>query len=347
MQHRGFPKIAGPGEHPGAAPPGGPWVALEKVHGAQMVIAVDGEGVHFGKRKAWLRHDEPFFGWQLLRAPLTIAAHAARARLAVDTVVLYGELYGGAYPHPDVPAVPGLAPVQTGIWYAPDLRYAVFDVLVASGAQDEGEFLAHREVVALAREIGLDSPPVLHSGPRSACLMVPVRQPTRVPLARGLPELAGNLAEGVVLKPDARARPSTRIVYKQKIAEFDEQRFAEAEAWDADQRLDLPALLAHARRMLERFSGRTHQVLTAVAVHDGSTFKEILSTSDVTFRPLTAAEITAYIASGEPRDKAGAYGIQGRAAIFISHLAGSFTGGVGLPLAETWQLLREFDQGSH
>jgi Rnl2 family RNA ligase len=250
MQHRGFPKIAGPGEHPGAAPPGGPWVALEKVHGAQMVIAVDGEGVHFGKRKAWLRHDEPFFGWQLLRAPLTIAAHAARARLAVDTVVLYGELYGGAYPHPDVPAVPGLAPVQTGIWYAPDLRYAVFDVLVASGAQDEGEFLAHREVVALAREIGLDSPPVLHSGPRSACLMVPVRQPTRVPLVRGLPELAGNLAEGVVLKPDARARPSTRIVYKQKIAEFDEQRFAEAEAWDADQRLDLPALLAHARRMV-------------------------------------------------------------------------------------------------
>lgn len=250
MQHRGFPKIAGPGEHPGAAPPGGPWVALEKVHGAQMVIAVDGEGVHFGKRKAWLRHDEPFFGWQLLRAPLTIAADAARARLAVDTVVLYGELYGGAYPHPDVPAVPGLAPVQTGIWYAPDLRYAVFDVLVASGAQDEGEFLAHREVVALAREIGLDSPPVLHSGPRSACLMVPVRQPTRVPLVRGLPELAGNLAEGVVLKPDARARPSTRIVYKQKIAEFDEQRFAEAEAWDADQRLGLPALLAHARRMV-------------------------------------------------------------------------------------------------
>lgn len=100
---------------------------------------------------------------------------------------------------------------------------------------------------------------------------------------------------------------------------------------------------ADARRMLERFSGRTHQVLTAVAVHDGNTLKEILSTSDVTFRPLSATEIAAYVSSGEPRDKAGAYGIQGRAAIFISHLAGSFTGVVGLPLAETWQLLREFD----
>lgn len=250
MHHRGFPKIAGPGEHPGAAPPGGPWVALEKVHGAQMVVAIAGDVVQFGKRKAWLRHDDPFFGWQLLRAPLTVAVQAAKARLGAHTVVLYGELYGGAYPHPDVAPVPGLAPVQTGIWYAPDLRYAVFDVLVASGEDDEGEFLAHREVVALAREIGLDSPPVLHSGPRAAVLMVPVRQATRVPIGLGLPELAGNFAEGVVLKPDARARPSARIVYKQKITEFDELRFGESEAWDPEQRLDLAALLAHAQRLV-------------------------------------------------------------------------------------------------
>lgn len=250
MRHRGFPKISGPGEHPGAAPPGGPWVALEKIHGAQMVVAIAGDEVQLGKRKAWLRHDEPFFGWQLLRAPLTAAVRAAQARLAAHTVTLYGELYGGAYPHPDVPPVSGLAPVQTGIWYAPDLRYALFDVLVAAGEDDEGEFLAHREVVALARELGLDSPPVLHGGPRSAVTMVPVRQPTRVPSALGLPELAGNLAEGVVLKPDARARPSARVIYKQKIAEFDEQRFGESEAWDGEQRLDLAGLLAHARRLV-------------------------------------------------------------------------------------------------
>jgi Rnl2 family RNA ligase len=250
MHHRGFPKIAGPGETPGAAPPGGPWVALEKVHGAQMVVAIAGDQLQFGKRKAWLRHDEPFFGWQLLRAPLTLAVQAAKARLGAHTVVLYGELYGGAYPHSAVVPVPGLTPVQTGIWYAPDLRYCMFDVLVADGEADEGEFLAHREVMALAREIGLDSPPLLHSGPRSACLMVAMRQPTRVPAALGLPELPGNLAEGVVLKPDARARPSARIDYKQKIAEFDEQRFAGAEAFDSDQRLDLAGLTAHARRMV-------------------------------------------------------------------------------------------------
>lgn len=250
MRHRGFPKIAGPGENPGVAPPGGPWVALEKIHGAQMVVAIAGDELRLGKRKAWLAHDDPFFGWQLLRAPLIAAVQAAKARLGAHTVALYGELHGGAYPHPDVPAVPGLAPVQTGIWYAPDLRYSVFDVLVAGGEDDEGEFLAHREVAELAAQIGLDSPPVLLSGPRSAVVLVPVRQPTRVPSALGLPELAGNFAEGVVLKPDARARPSTRVVYKQKIREFDEQRFGESEAWDPDQRLDLAALIAHGQRLV-------------------------------------------------------------------------------------------------
>jgi Rnl2 family RNA ligase len=250
VRHRGFPKIAGPGEHPGAAPPGGPWVALEKIHGAQMVLAVAGDELQFGKRKAWLAHDEPFFGWQLLRTQLTTAAHAARARLAAHTVVLYGELYGGSYPHPDVAAVPGLAPVQTGIWYAPDLRYAVFDVLVATGEADEGEFLAHRDVAALAAAIGLDSPPLLHAGPRSAVEMVPLGQSTRIPARLGLPELAGNLAEGVVSKPDARARPGARVVYKRKIAEFDEQRFSESAAWDTDQRLGLAALVAHGLRLV-------------------------------------------------------------------------------------------------
>lgn len=250
MRHRGFPKISGPSENPGAPPPGGPWVALEKIHGAQMVLAIAGEELRFGKRKAWLAHDDPFFGWQLLRAPLTEAVRAAKRSVTAHTVVLYGELYGGAYPHPDVAAVPGLSPVQTGIWYAPDLRYSIFDVLVASGEEDEGEFLAHREVAELATAIGLDSPPLLVGGPRAAAVTAPVRYPTRVPGRLGLPEIAGNLAEGVVCKPDARARPAGRIVYKRKIAEFDEQRFSESEAFDPTQRIGLAELMAHGRRLI-------------------------------------------------------------------------------------------------
>lgn len=249
MRHRPFAKIAGPGDPLGAVP-GGPWVALEKIHGAQMVVAVRGDDVRFGKRKAWLADDDPFFGWQLVRQPLGELARAAARRLGAPLVVFYGELFGGGYPHPAVPAAPGLQPVQTGIWYAPDLRWAVFDALVAADEADDGEFIAFHELADLARSTGLLLPPLLRAGPRPQCEATPVRVPTRVPAALGLPELDGNLAEGLVIRPDARARPGGRPVYKRKIAEFDEQRFAESEAWDPAQRPGRDALVAWARRLV-------------------------------------------------------------------------------------------------
>ena len=97
---------------------------------------------------------------------------------------------------------------------------------------------------------------------------------------------------------------------------------------------------AEAARMLRLLSGRTHRVLTAVAVATPKSVRVALSDSRVTFRRLTRAEIAAYIATGEPFDKAGGYGIQGPAAAFVSHLSGSYTGVMGLPLFETAELLR-------
>ena len=94
--------------------------------------------------------------------------------------------------------------------------------------------------------------------------------------------------------------------------------------------------------MLADLSGRTHRVLTAVAVGSTARRSQTLSVSRVTFAPLTARQIEAYAASGEPLGKAGAYGVQGRAAAFISHIGGSYSGIMGLPLFETAQLLRAF-----
>ncbi|MDC0720273.1 RNA ligase family protein [Nannocystis bainbridge] len=248
MRHRYYGKIAGPGESLGLVP-GGPWVALEKIHGAQMLIAVAGEQVRFGKRKAWLADGDPFFGWQLVRAGLSEVARAAAGRLGAPLVVFYGELFGGGYPHAEVAAVPGLQPVQTGIWYAPDLRWAAFDALVATSDDDEGELLGWSELAELSRETGMMVPPVVRTGPRPHVEAAPTRAPTRVPAALGLPGLADNFAEGLVVRPDARARPGTRPTYKRKIAEFDEQRFQEAEAWDPNQRPDRAALVAWAERL--------------------------------------------------------------------------------------------------
>ncbi|NWG30359.1 MAG: septum formation inhibitor Maf [Rhodocyclaceae bacterium] len=99
---------------------------------------------------------------------------------------------------------------------------------------------------------------------------------------------------------------------------------------------------ADALEILRRLSGRTHRVLTAVAVAHQARIESRLSISEVRFRALDEAEVRRYVASGEPRDKAGAYGIQGRAAIFVAEIRGSHSGIVGLPLCETALLLREF-----
>ena len=91
--------------------------------------------------------------------------------------------------------------------------------------------------------------------------------------------------------------------------------------------------------LLAQLSGRTHTVLSAVALASGDAIAHRLSTSEVRFRCLSRAECVSYWESGEPQDKAGGYAIQGRAAAFIEHLAGSYSGVMGLPLFETAELL--------
>ena len=105
--------------------------------------------------------------------------------------------------------------------------------------------------------------------------------------------------------------------------------------------LGKPADNTEALDMLERLSGRTHQVLTSVAIHAERVVDQITQVSDVRFAKLTAAQIKAYCATPEPYDKAGGYGIQGLAALFVEHIEGSHSGIMGLPLFETAQLLRK------
>lgn len=106
--------------------------------------------------------------------------------------------------------------------------------------------------------------------------------------------------------------------------------------------LGKPADAAEARAMLAALAGREHRVLTAVAVGTARREELALSVSRVRFAPLSPAEIEAYVASGEPMGKAGAYAIQSQAAAWVSHIAGSYSSIMGLPLFETAQLLRRF-----
>ena len=109
-----------------------------------------------------------------------------------------------------------------------------------------------------------------------------------------------------------------------------------------DEILGTPADSAEAITFLERLSGREHEVLTAIAFKLGERMQADLSVTSVRFRELGRAEIERYVASGEPMDKAGAYGIQGRAGAFVTEIRGSYSGVMGLPLYETAQLLKRF-----
>lgn len=110
---------------------------------------------------------------------------------------------------------------------------------------------------------------------------------------------------------------------------------ADTEVVLGDRIFGKPRDVTDAARMLTALAGRTHHVMTAIALHAEDEVVVEISNSSVTFAPLTPDEIARYVATGEPFDKAGGYAVQGRAAAFITRLEGSYSGVMGLPLAET------------
>jgi Rnl2 family RNA ligase len=246
IEHRAFPKIARTA--PGAT--GGEWVATEKIHGAHVVVGTDGTEVAIGKRRAWLRPGDAFFGWQVIRPLLEKGARSMHARLATrSTLWLYGELFGGGYPHPDVASIPGFVPVQTGVWYGPDLYFAAFDAVTMVAGHD-AYLWGWDELVSLAAEAGLETVPLLGRGSRAEIESVPVRFETRIPARHGLPPIADNYAEGYVLKTAARSRADERSSLKRKIPEFDEDRFGDSCPFDPDRHLSFGELKQLARAMV-------------------------------------------------------------------------------------------------
>jgi len=105
--------------------------------------------------------------------------------------------------------------------------------------------------------------------------------------------------------------------------------------------LGKPQDAAHASEMLKQLAGRSHRVMTAIALGDGTRVVQACSVSRVRFAPVSDAQRAAYVASQEPMGKAGAYAVQGLAAAFIERIEGSYSGIMGLPLFETAQALRE------
>ncbi|MFJ2865429.1 RNA ligase family protein [Kitasatospora sp. NPDC087314] len=231
---RPYPKI------PARTRPGAPgsreWTAAEKVHGAHFAVVCDGAGaVRAAKRRELLDGEalDGFFGvsriWPVISVAAARLASAVRGGWGDEAVVtVYGELAGGSYPHPDVPAVAGVEPVQTGVWYAPDLRWLPFDATVETA--DGRWWIADRDLRAAAAAAGLTCVPLLGHGPLNVLQELPVVFPSRVPALFGLPEPADNLAEGYVLKPAGEWRETGAAV--RPVLKVKQQAFAEDERYD-------------------------------------------------------------------------------------------------------------------
>jgi Rnl2 family RNA ligase len=209
------------------------WVVTEKVHGANFCFLLDGHAVRCAKRKAPLEPDEDFFGHRavLARLEARLAALYAAARREIEglaTLFVYGELFGGAYPHPLVAPAPGARPVQTGIYYAPDVEFCAFDLGYALEGGGPRDYVDYERALGLFAGAGVFAAEPLFRGPYAAALAYPERFESGVARRLGLPPLPpGNLAEGVVIKPSAPIWLSTpkgrvRPVVKKKIAEFAE-----------------------------------------------------------------------------------------------------------------------------
>jgi septum formation protein len=183
------------------------------------------------------------------------------------------------------------------------------------------------------------------ASPRRAELLRQINVPHRV-VAADIDErcLAGESIEACVV----RLARSKALQVQRQLAEIDAAPKAPLPVLGADTvvviddtLLGKPRDRADALEMLQRLSGRSHQVLSAVALASAIGLRHCLSRSEVRFRALSAREREAYWDSGEPLGKAGAYAIQGLGAIFIQSLNGSYSGVMGLPLFETAQLLAE------
>lgn len=176
----------------------------EKVDGANVSFLCDDLEVRMARRTAILDPLEPFFGYQevLERYSGHIYHLYNRIRLsypAMTSIAVYGELFGGAYPHPDVAPDPSARPVQKGIWYAPGHDFYAFDIYVFT--KKGGFFLPVLEANQLFSQAGLLYAWNRFIGLLDDCLAYPHVFPTSLPAELGLPPLADNLCEGIVIKP--------------------------------------------------------------------------------------------------------------------------------------------------
>jgi len=203
----------------------GEWVVTEKVHGGQLAIYYDGYEIKASTRTTFLTEDMDFFNW-----PKVVAENRDKIKKIYDLlkdqnseisyIIVYGELFGGSYPHPDVEKVKGAKQLQKGVYYHPDNLFYAFDIRV------DGKFLPVDRCNRLFEQTGLFYAKPILRGTMDQCLKHPNQFPSKISLWLGLPPIEDNIAEGIVIKP---IEPKflgigERVILKSKNEKFEERK---------------------------------------------------------------------------------------------------------------------------
>jgi len=208
-----------------------PWIVTTKIHGANFSMYADSNGVKCSKRTSWLSEDENFFNFQKVRNRYLVRVNLAREiilnmfNLDEDTTVqIYGELFGGRYPHPDVEPVQGVKMVQNKVWYCPDVDFFPFDIYIRG---EKSTPMSYDNFVKVMDEAGFTLyAKALHVGTFEECLDYPNDYPDPTYKHYGLPEIEGNICEGNVLKPLVSICDpcGSRVILKSKNEKFTERK---------------------------------------------------------------------------------------------------------------------------
>ncbi|TLU98759.1 2'-5' RNA ligase [Dyadobacter luticola] len=215
------------------------WVVTEKIHGANFRFIYQDNRLHFGKRKEFLKWEDDFFGFQIVVAKLESAVtqlfEQIKLDLNADKIIIYGELFGGIYPHPDVNSNATVEAIQTGVYYSPDIEFCAFDIAIENHFTSSKNYLSYEIAIAYFQKFNILHAKPLKIGKLSEVMDFDLRIDSRVPKQLKLPLIQDNLIEGVVIKPFGDISTDTlgfRPIIKIKNREFEEdKKYLEARNW--------------------------------------------------------------------------------------------------------------------
>lgn len=213
------------------------WVVTEKVHGANFSFVYENGILKYAKRKNYLSWNDDFFGFQLvvneIEDKVLSLFEDIEESERVGKYIVYGELFGGEYPHDEVAPNENVKAIQTGVYYAPSIHFCAFDIAIEENG--EKQYLDYETSVSYFEKHEILYAKSLFVGKFADALNFNKRINSTIPKAFDLPVLKENLIEGIVVKPFSKVEKSmfsSRPILKLKNPEFDEEKkFHEAEKW--------------------------------------------------------------------------------------------------------------------